>query len=279
MTPESHSEPVTPCPGFLRTIGVLNLAFGGVLLLFGAGCLYTVGPFLLDNTPLQIDPALTQVVINDMRREMVETLALREQSARTAAEKQKLAEARNDLQTVRTDLSGRIDFGRVNANLPWLSRYLWLNLLSGPVLNLLTVVSGVGLIFLSKWGRTLAVWVAVLKIGRLIVLCGLMSFVVVPRLSDVAEQFAGTDFGKAFLRRALDQQDPSTTVIGTPAVRFQPDEMVRILAALGYGFAVMGLALGAIYPTVALIVLTRPAARAACSVPTTPPRDEGATKQ
>ena len=272
MTPEAPAEPVTPRPGFLRAIGVLNLVVGGLLLLFGAGSLYTVGPFLLENDPLQIDPTLTQDVVNDMRREMVETLARREQSARTALEKQKLAEARNDLQTVRTDLNGQVDFGRVNANLPWLSRYLWLNLLSGPALNLLTLVSGIGLILLSKWGRALAIWTAVLKIGRLIALCGLLCFVVVPRLNDVAGQFAGTDFGKAFLRRALDQQDPSTRVVGTPAVRFEPDEMVRILASLGYGYAVMGLALGAIYPTIALVVLTRPAARAACSVAPKPTR-------
>jgi hypothetical protein len=263
MTQGPTPEPVPPQTGLPRTVGVLNIVFGLLLLLWAAGSLYYLGPFLAENTPLQIDPELTQDVVNTMRRDLLEQLRGREQATRDGAEKARLEAAIRELQSVRTDLAGRVDFGTINRQLPWVSRYLWANVVSGPVLNVAMVISGVGLVALKRWGRVLAVVVAALKVVRLVVLCAILSVFVVPGVSGTLGQFAATDFGTVFLRQATAQGNPMLPA--QTAASIKPDEFVRAVAATGYLYAVMGLALGAAYPLIVLIVLSRPGAVAACS--------------
>jgi hypothetical protein len=263
MTQGQSPEPVPPQAGLPRTVGILNIVFGLLLLLWAAGSLYYFGPFLANNTPFQIDPGLTQDVVNTMRRDLLEQLRAREQGTRDGSEKSRLGAAIRELQSVRTDLAGKVDFGKINRQLPWVSRYLWADVVSGPVLNVAMVVAGVGLVLLKRWGRVLAVGVAALKVARLVVLCAILSVFVVPGVSGTLGEFAGTDFGKVFLRHATAQGNP--VLPAQPAITIKPDEFVRAVAATGYLYAVMGLALGAIYPLVVLIVLSRPGAVAACS--------------
>src|SRR5262249_47445633 len=168
--PETPTGPPPPRPGLCKTIGVLNLLLGGFLLLCGAGCLNTLLPFLLRNNPPQLDPAEARRVVEQMRLEEVNRLKDAEQSAATEAEREKLRRSRAELAAKPWDIEAQVDFKKVNNDLPWLARYLWADVVTGPVLNLLLLVSGVGLILLKGWGRTLALWTAGLKILRLLLL-------------------------------------------------------------------------------------------------------------
>jgi hypothetical protein len=256
MTESTHQPPPSARPGLPKTIGVLDLVFGGVLLLCGAGGLSTLGPFLVRNNPLQIDPAETR---EGMRQLLIDDLRNQESGAATPAEKNRLRKARLELESRPSDLASKVDFTAINRDLPWLSRYLWADLLSGTVLNVLLIVSGIGLIRLKQWGRRLGVWVAATKLVRLVALCALLTAIVVPSLSRVLGQFARTDVGEAYVRQAVELGSPAGSTLQLSA-----SEIVEIIRALGYGYALMSLGLGAIFPAVSLLVLTRPGARLAC---------------
>ena len=267
MAQEADSEPVAPRPGLLRAIGFCHLVFGTLLSLFGAACLFILVPFLVENHPFQVDPVLADDGANEIRREMVASLRRRASTVTSPAETRRLTEARAEMESVRIDLAGQIDLAKVNADLPWISRYLWINILSAPALNFLMIFAGMGLVWKRNWGRALAIGTAVLKLARLIVLAALLALVVVPSTADVADRFGRTDFGRAFIKHARDQQGPSLNPFATANINFTPEELVRIIAACGYGYAAIAAALGAIYPAATLLVLSRPGARAACVGP------------
>jgi hypothetical protein len=258
MSQEPLPEPVTPQPGLPRTIGVLNLVFGFILLLWGGLSLFVLGPFLVENNPFQLDPVMTRHVVEGVRRDLIETLRSGEKTAGDEAEKRRLSSSRVALESAQTDLAKQVDFGAINRNLPWVSRYLWVDTVSGPALNLLMVVSGVGLLLLSRWGRSMAVLVAALKLLRLLGVSILLAVAAVPAVATTTGKLVRTDVGKAVVKGA-------SGASALPSVQLDPDEFVRIVAALGYGYALMSFGLGAIYPLIVLIVLRRPGAVAACS--------------
>jgi hypothetical protein len=260
MNEASAPLPVEPKPGWLKAVGVLNIVCALAMLGFGLGTLALAGPHLREYTPLEFDPALTQDVFNELRRQSVADLTRFEESARSPLDKLRFARAREEMQKVDTNLNGKLDFDRLNADLPWVTRYLWLNLLSGPVVNMLLLASGVALLTAKGWSRTVAIRVAALKIARLAALAVFLCLIVIPRGNDALGLLVRTEFGQAFVRHAMDQQDPAANSVPLPVVRFRPDEFVRIVRAMGYTYAIVGFALSAIYPASTILVLTRPAA-------------------
>src|SRR5262249_12126080 len=155
--PSSAVPPDTTKPGLVKTVGFFNLFVGGLLLLSGSGCLGGVLPFLFENDPFQIDPAVAREAVEEMRRGMIGELKERGGSSGTDAERSRIRKQRLELESKRFQIETQVDFRTVNDDLPWLSRYLWADLISGPVLNAFLLVSGVGLIRLKSWGWTWAV--------------------------------------------------------------------------------------------------------------------------
>src|SRR6202040_3864502 len=79
--------------------------------------------------------------------------------------------------------------------------YLWADLATGPVLNLLMLASGVGLTQLRVWARKMALWVAVLKIVRILALTLIFTLVIVPQASRAIDSIAHTELGKVLIAR------------------------------------------------------------------------------
>src|SRR5215207_2211003 len=100
-----------------------------------------------------------------MHKEMLAKLDPRGAAATNAAEKARLARERRDL-AARYDpgVERRLDLAAINRDLRWMSWYVWADVSTGPVLNLLMLASGFGLTQLKGWARRLAIWVAALKI-------------------------------------------------------------------------------------------------------------------
>jgi hypothetical protein len=264
MTETTQQPTPSARPGLLKTIGVLDLVFGGFLLLCGAGCLSTLVPFLVRNNPLQMDHAETQEVADQMRQLLIDDLRKQESAAATPTEKDRLRKARFEVESRRADLASKVDFAAINRDLPCLSRYLWADLLSGTLLNVVLIVAGIGLIRLKPWGRRLGIWVAAAKLVRLVALCALLTAIVVPSLSRVLGQFARTDVGEAFVSQAVEQQNTrSIAPAAGSTLQLSASDIVEIIRAIGYGYAFMSLGLGAIFPAVSLVVLTCPGARLA----------------
>lgn len=264
MSKEPEADEPTPRPGIVRVLGSFHMVIGLAYSLFWAVLLFFVGPFLHENDPLRIDPALAQEVVHDLRRQSLQELARREEAAKGETEKRVLAKARKEMQDVQVNLAGQVDFQKLNSDLPWLGRYLWATMLSGLAVSVMTLIAGFGLVLLTGWGRRLASLVAVAKVLRVGSLCVLLVAFVVPRLTDACERLVGTDFGKVFVRTAMDAQDPSTRPLPLPTISFKPEEFVGILSSMGYIYAGMGLAIGLIFPLITLIVSSRPAFVAAC---------------
>jgi hypothetical protein len=199
-----------------------------------------------------------------MRDAMVKDLRSREGAATTDAERQRIRASREALASKSSDLTGKVDFEKIAHDIPWLARYLWADAISGPVLNLALLVTGIGLLARKEWARRGAIGVAVLKVVRLILLNGLLALVVVPGLTDACDQIARTDLGGEVVKHVMDRQNASKGAGAANAPQLTPAELIQLMRAFGYGAAFMTLGAGIIYPVVALVVLTRPGARAAC---------------
>ena len=246
-------ESTPAMPRFFKAVGIMNLLFGAVLLLCGGGGLWLIVPFLAENSPFRLDPVETNNIVAEMRRQLIEDARRDEKNAPDAASKESARKAREDYEATPESLQGKVDFEKVNAGLPWLSRYLWADVISGPILNLLMIGSGLVLILGKPWGKRLAIAVFLLKIIRLTALSLFLGFVVVPGVVSALTEIGGTEFGRIVLRQTIDSRNAN----GVPTAQIEADEFIQICAAIGYIHAVMSLALGAIYPVVGLILLTR----------------------
>jgi hypothetical protein len=264
MSAPSHKPPPQPQPGLPRTIGYLNLLFGTILLACGGTCLKLSSGFLTQYSPLELEPRATRDALEQMRRDTLSELIAQEKRAKTEPERLRLQKTRAGLESVSADLTGKVDFAKINHDLPWLGRYLGADIISGPVLDVAMLIAGVGLVLLKGWGRRMAVGVAALKIVRLLVLTGLLVFLVVPQMTDLLGQFARTDIGSKVFTGQLEIANAQRSAAGAGALDLSAGDMVQIFRAMGYVSALMMLGMGLIYPVVTLVVLARPGARLAC---------------
>jgi hypothetical protein len=270
MSQETVIEPEPTRKGALTMIGALNVIVGGFLLLCGGAGLYMIVPFLLASGPFFLDPHETGVTVENLRWQLIDDLRHMERSVQVEADKTRLRKARQDLEAKPAKIEGQLDFRKINGDLPWLSRYLWAEVLSGPPLNLLMLFSGFGLFVRKNWGRTLAVWVAALKIARLIVLCLFLAVVVWPKTTQVVEEFLKADVFKSFLQVTMEQVKAGQGLVPVPSVNVSPEEFVQVFSVLGPMFALFFLGFGAAYPAVVLLVLGRAGIRKESAIAAAP---------
>jgi hypothetical protein len=255
---------VEPQPGPARAIGSLNIVFGCFLFLMGLLYLSWIGPSFAANRPFRLEQGDAQNLYDQMHAELVRQFHAREAAATTTDEKGKVREERIAFEAGhQTDLERRLDLPAINRDLLWISWYSWADFVTGPVLNLLMLAAGIGLTQLRIWARKLAVWVAVLKIVRLILLTAIFVVVVVPHTGRAMKAIAPTKLGAAIVAQ-LNADHAART--GGTAVRLNTRDFVPGVTAIAYAGAILGLMLGLIYPVVTLVVLTRPGVKAACSL-------------
>lgn len=259
------AERATPNPSLPKTIGTLNIVFGVMLLLCGGGCLRVAGGVMSGNPYLRLDPELTKEAAAEMRRNFLEELRRREAATTDKAEKARLREERERIEARPESLDTQVDFAKVNRGTRLFATYLWSDVVTGPVLNLLMLIAGVGLVRLKGWGRALGVWVATLKIVRLVGLGVFLLAFVLPALNRGFDEFTDTDYVEvpSAKMREDQRQKQGGGVPGAQPVALSPAETVKALKTMGYIWALLYTSFGVIYPLIALIVLTRPAVKAA----------------
>ncbi len=262
--PIPDSDTAKPQPGLLKTIGILNIVFGGFLLLFGLGCLNVTAPALVGGVPLRVEPDALQVVFDELRNVQIKFLTDQEKAAASDAERTRLKKERLELEAKHLRVKDEIDFPRINneLSLSRLGSYLWLDMLGGPVLNLLFVFSGIGLILRKNWARLVALAIAALKLVRLVALTALLVGSVIPHLSAAFDSLLATETGRQVITRAIQRQQAQQ---GAPPGGPQPspEEIAHAFRGVSTGFAIFFACFGSVYPLVVLILLTRPGARAA----------------
>jgi hypothetical protein len=160
---------IVPQPQIPKTFGILNLIFGGLLLLYGLGeaVVVVAMPYLMSMGQESLQQVQTQEKAK--RQAEIAELKEREATAKTAAEKTKIAAERRareslpepDMTPIFTDVQELQGRARV---------IQWPQIGSGLLLNALMIVSGAGLIGLKEWARKLVLGVAGFKVLRLVAL-------------------------------------------------------------------------------------------------------------
>ncbi|RUL86835.1 hypothetical protein [Tautonia sociabilis] len=239
--------PVKPRPRPARVIGVLNIIFGTVLLAYAvlmlAGTAFNgmvVGPHddlervLKDRAARGLD-------------EQLDRLSALEAEAKAEQAKQIYRAERDRLERLGPKLPPQADIMLMSGRMGSMVAWTLVDAASGLVLNLLMVGAGVLLVQRVEWGRRLSVWVAGLKLVRLVVSQGIWLAVVVPALSRVIGQSVG---------------DMMASQGGGPPPGM--GNMTQLYAIIYSAWGVFMLVVGSIYPIVSLVVLSRPGVRAAC---------------
>ena len=244
---------VLPTPGTPKTLGILSVIFGVLMVLYGL----CTGGFLVAAKPLmqlaetQVKQAQAQV--ENQRKEQQKTFDDREKAATTdeekaAIRKERDAAAASQPPVVKVDMSAATQV----LDDPVVMGYSYLQLGSGILLSVLLLVSGIGLIRLAPWGRSLSVAWAGLQILQLVVLTAANVLYVQPIQQANSE--------KMMAKMEADAKGPNAApgaAEGVAMARAMNSSGASTILVLGY------LVLGSIYPIILLILLNKPAVRAA----------------
>src|SRR5262249_12455960 len=103
-----------------------------------------------------------------------------EAATQDAAEKAQAKSQREELEAQPEPKFVNPGFDGFNWDDPGYFVHVLADLLTSLFVNLLMLISGIGLIALKRWGRALAIWPAVFKIARLVVVTASLILVVAP---------------------------------------------------------------------------------------------------
>jgi len=132
--------------------------------------------------------------------------------------------------------------------------WYWVEILTGLAVNVVLLISGIGLLKYKGWARSLGIWTALFKILRLGLLYGFFIIVVVPPFSKAVGEAVG---------QMMVQQQQIMGGKGAPAMA-DPQMFTKIYAIM-YSFMGVGMiAIGSIFPGIMLYFLTRPRIQSAC---------------
>jgi hypothetical protein len=244
-----------------RALGILNVLIGGTLFLCGAGTniVDSIFPTFTTYATISLDARTLQETYERDRQERIEALRAQEKKAESEAARERIRSEVAAASSEHHDVKTVLDLPQINRHLTWVSRYLWIEVLSGVVLNLFLLCTGLGLILCEEWARKVAIVVAAVKIVRLILLDIFFTLVVFPHFAAAEKSIMATDLGS---RLADHYMRSLFTRPGVPAGQPvpSPQEMVTSLVVTGNLFYL----LGTLYPLASLIILTRPGVRAAC---------------
>lgn len=244
--------PVIPKPGVPKTLGILNVIFGVLLVLLG---LCSIGGMLVAPAMLDFAEKTTknaQAKIDAEEKVKLKQLEEREAAAKTDAEKKTIEQEKANEIATKVQIN-TVDMSAATEVLhdPMVMGVSYANLGTGLILHVMLIVAGIGLIRLTPWGRSLSVTWAGLQIVQLIIMTALSLVLVLPitRVNQVKQI--------AKLEEAV-----KTKGANSPEAMTLP--MTKMMASLA-GPMIIGQAVaGMIYPVIILILLNQAGARAAC---------------
>lgn len=249
---------ILPTPQPAKVIGILNIVFA--LIAMGMGLCCSVYTLMLPIVMPMAQAQQQQVIAQQEASRQANLASLRAEEQAAPTEEAKLA-FRARIQAIENapqPASPEVDFVKLGLQDPRYIGHFAIDLASNLILNLLMFIAGIGLIRIKEWGRTLGIWVAALKIVRLLALTASLVVVVVPFVTQKAAAFVAEIEAQEAARRGQPGPLPSD---------IPPRELAELIktaagGATGYAFGM--LILGAIYPAISLVVLTRPGVKVAC---------------
>jgi hypothetical protein len=240
-----------------RILGGLNIAFGLVLLL----CLPCVGAYvmLLTNlsTVMELENRGIQSSVQAAQKRRLDDLDTRARTAKTEAEK---GQIRSERASVRSMEAPRVSapnfdmFGKGFRN-PRVIGFYFCDLVSSMLLNLLLIIGGIGLVGLREWGRKLSLWVAGLKVARLVTIYMLNIVLIGPLTTQAAQE--------GYLESVRGTQ-AAPAEAKAPSPEEQAADFGRTLRIAGIVMSLGIMGAGSAYPLILLWLLSQPEARTAC---------------
>jgi len=262
-SPRPAGRYVVPKPQALQTLGVLNLIFGLCLALGGAMVLTNAISYSTTGRSMNALAEAIEIQSESAYEQRLARLEELERQAERDAAKERFRETRLELEeqgpeppgdlamfTWMSDL-GPMSLDELTGPIVW----LWVEGTTGILLNTLLIATGFGMLERSDWGRRLALWVAGIKIGRLVVLYGVALVLIVPAVS-----------------RALGESvDEMMAAQGAAGGGGPPPGFIGQAYAIAFSvLCVVMILFGVIYPIILLRSLTRPGVKAACLPVNTP---------
>jgi hypothetical protein len=252
MDKQQEGQWIVPNPQIPRAFGAMNIFFGGILLLFGAGqvALTVYGPRIFKGFEEQARQQLEELKAN--RQVRIAELSDKVKAAKTEEEKKDLELELQSLKANQGLDPGVFDQAK-QLQQDWrLVAYNYAGASAGIALNAVMIVSGVGLLLLAEWARRLAVVTSWLKIARWVTIVVATAFVVVPITTEKLQP----------MYQSIQAQATVRTGGGTAA--FPMGGLAQFSAIITIFSAVGSALIASIYPVFVIYFLTRPRARAAC---------------
>ncbi len=243
---------VVPNVRIPKVLGILNIVFASGILLCGlcSGFYYMMLPGLMKASVTMQQTAVKQ--FEEEQKADLKKLEEAEKAAKSEEDKAAIEEQRIEVRSRPKPTFGLNDPSTLGLDSPKLKAYMWADLLTSLVLNLMMLVAGIALVNRKPSGITLGLWTAGLKIIRLILIYSLFAIVVVPPLAQ--------SMGKIAIQ-AMNAQVTGKPMPPSIDMAF----LVRTYTIMYTVGAVGMIVVGSIYPIVSLWLLSRPGARAACS--------------
>ncbi len=246
----SERRPKTSIP---KTIGTLNIVFRALLMLCG----------ICFGLSMAMQSAMGPVMAAQQQQFQQMQEAERAQKLQALQDLEKAAKDENDKAAIQAQqqalkalpMPKMPDMAKFmqEAGFPG---YVIADVATGLLLNILLIVSGIGLLSFKEWGRRLGLWVAAAKIIRLVALYGYFIVVVVPDLTK-----ALTSMFKEMVDEMAKAAPP-----GQPVPKAA--DMAQMGTAMGIfytAFAIGMMTFGVVYPIIVLILLSRQRVKAACA--------------
>ncbi len=246
---------VVPKPGIPKTLGILNVIFGVILVLFGicglglmvlAPKLVTMGDGFVKKAQADVE-ARNQAIVKQYDEQI---------AAEPDENKKKAIEAMKSAVIARQPKINPVDLSTATETLndPKIMAVTYLTSIIGLILSSLLLASGIGLIRLKSWGGKLGMVWGVLTLLFLGLTLVLQITIVVPANKPiVAKQIA-----------KLEDQAKGTPPNSAENTALK---MTKIFAGLTVPLVVAQTAGYSIYPVVLLILLSTKGARAALQGP------------
>jgi hypothetical protein len=232
-----------------HTLGILNIVFSIILLLCIA-CYGTqiIAQGMLGSTFGANQPQFQQAIEQE-RQKQLDRLDESIENADTDEKADQLRAQRDALE--KTPLPKLPDMSNmVGMKEPGVFATYLFDCLSGFLLNVLMLISGVGLLKYQSWARKMAIWVAGLKVIRLMILCALGAAILAPAVSN--------GFGE-FIHQTV-QMNPQ----GAPPQDMKVEQLKTAYYWMIIVWGVLVLVFGSIYPIISLWKLSQANVIAAC---------------
>jgi hypothetical protein len=261
---------VIPNPGPPKVIGILNIVFAAILLLYGLCQTVSIlaMPMFANMMRVQQKKLEASQIAQGKAGIDAQIAELEEQAKKAQTEdEKKIYEVRIEelkARPIRPFVPNTTAGFDVAENM---GVFTWADNITGILVNIPMLIAGIGLVRLKEWARTLSLATFAVKIVLLVVFCIWAVVAIVPEMTRVVN--------KQFDQAGAQLQAQSS---GNPRAAAQGQKMLKgIGMAMGVMYTAMyiGMYGGAmIYPVIGLVVLTRPRAKAACIAASSKPAEK-----